>query len=123
MDRPSLKISQTFIDFVKPLMLIVDENTTEDQIQDTFQIAYTVWNAVIMDSVNGDDHYINRLNQTISKHPEFKDLLNQFVSRKKTLFAKDKRLIGNYKVTYKDGNLHVWAEARAPKTNERKSNA
>jgi len=120
MVRPSLKISQTFIDFVKPLMSIVDQNTTEDQIKDAFQIAYTVWNGVIMDSVNQDDHYIKRLYQLVPKHSEYTELLDQLILRKKTLFAEDKRLIGNYKVTYKDGDLHVRAEARSAKKTRKK---
>lgn len=120
MVRSSLKISRTFIDFVQHLLSIVDQNTTEDQIKEAFQIAYTVWNGIIMDSESQNDHYIKWLRQLASKRPELIELLDQLILRKKTLFAEDHRLIGNYKVTYKNGDLHVWAEARSAKKTRKK---
>ena len=109
------KISKTFIDFAQPFISIVDKNTTEYQIKRGFEIAYTVWNAVVMDAVNRTDHYTTLLNQLTSDDPLASGLLKQMVVRKQMVFAEDLRLIGEYKVTYKNGNLHVWAEARAAK--------
>ena len=123
MDRPSLKISQTFIDFVKPVMPPVDENTTEDQIRTIFEIGFMVWNAVLLDSVNNNDYYIGYIEEILSQNPGFDFFINPLIERRKTLFANDKRMIGNFTVTYKDGNLNVRAEARAPNKTERESNA
>jgi len=123
MDRPSLKISQTFIDFVKPVMPPVDENTTEDQIRTIFEIGFMVWNAVLLDSVNNNDYYIGYIEEILSQNPGFDFFINPLIERRKTLFANDKRMIGNFTVTYKDGNINVRAEAKAPNKTERKSNA
>ncbi len=109
------KISKTFINFSQPFISIIDKNTTEYQIKRGFEIAYTVWNAVVMDAVKRTDHYTTLLNQLTSDDPSASEFLNQLVVRKQTLFAEDLRLIGEYKVTYKNGNLHVWAEARFAK--------
>ena len=116
MDRPSLKISQTFIDFVKPVMPPIDENTTEDQIRTIFELGFMVWNAFLLDSVN-------KIENLLSKNPGFDMFIKPLIERRKTLFANDKRLIGDFTVTYKDGNLNVRAEARAPNKTERKFNA
>jgi hypothetical protein len=112
MDRPSLKISQTFIDFVKPLMPPIDENTTEEQIRTFFELGFTVWNAVLLDSVNKNDFYKKYLEELLSQNPGFDIFIKPLIERRKTLFANDKRMIGNFTVTYKDGNLNVRAEAR-----------
>ena len=122
MDRPSLKISQTFIDFVKPVMPPVDENTTEEQIRTIFEIGFMVWNAVLLDSVNNNDYYIGYIEEILSQNPGFDFFINPLIERRKTLFANDKRMIGNFTVTYKDGNINVRAEAKAPSKTERKSN-
>ena len=123
MDRPSLKISQTFIDFVKPVMPAIDENTTEDQIRTIFELGFMVWNAVLLDSVNKNDLHNRYLEELLSKNPGFDMFIRPLIERRKTLFANDKRMIGNFTVTYKDGNLNVRAEARAPNKTERKFNA
>ena len=122
MDRPSLKISQTFIDFVKPVMPPVDENTTEDQIRTLFELGFMVWNAVLLDSVNKNDFYKGYIEDLLSQNPGFDLFIRPLIERRKTLFANDKRLIGSFTVTYKDGNLNVRAEARAvpkPKKNKK----
>ncbi len=68
-----------------------------------------------MDSVNGNDHYVRWTKQLTSDDPSAKVLMNQMIDRKKTLFAEDQRLIEEYKITYTNGNLNVWAEARVSK--------
>ena len=122
MDRPSLKISQTFIDFVKPVMPPIDENTTEDQIRTIFELGFMVWNAVLLDSVNKNDFHNEYIENLLSENPGFDMFIKPLIERRKTLFANDKRMIGDFTVTYKDGNLNVRAEARAPSKTERKSN-
>ena len=118
MDRPSLKISQTFIDFVKSVMPPVDENATEEQIRTFFELGFMVWNAVLLDSVNKNNFYNEYIEELLSQNPGFDLFIRPLIERRKTLFANDKRMIGNFTVTYKDGNLNVRAEARAvPKPN------
>ena len=109
---PKRKISETFLDFAAPFVSLIDRNTTEHQIRQGFKIAYTVWNAVVLDAVNGNDEYIKKIHHLTSADPEAQALIGQLIARKRALFTEDQRLIGEYKVTYNHGELHVWAEAR-----------
>ena len=43
------KISKALIELAQPLLELVDKQTTEKQIDATFQLAVTVWNAVVFD--------------------------------------------------------------------------
>ena len=116
MDRPTLKISETFLEFAKPVLEMMDEGATEDNIKKCLEIAYTVWNSVIMESVYKNDFYMKSVDKLIAENPpEVGLILSQLVTRKKTLFAEDKRLIGKFEVTYKDGDLHLRAEVRVLK--------
>ena len=111
---PDRKISETFIDFAAPFVAMIDENTTQSQVEQGFKIAFTVWNAIVFDTVNGNDHYVSTLHQLTADEPLFRPMLDQLIARKRGFFADDLRLIGNYRLTYKKGDLHVWAEARRP---------
>lgn len=100
----------------------VDENTTEDQIRTFFELGFMVWNAVLLDSVNKNNFYKGYIEDLLSQNPGFDMFIRPLIERRKTLFANDKRLIGNFTVIYKDGNLNVRAEARAvpkPKKNKK----
>jgi hypothetical protein len=109
---PTRKISETFLDFAAPFVSLIDRNTTEHQIRQGFKIAYTVWNAVVLDAVNGNNEYIKEIHRLTSQDPESTALLDRLIARKRALFNEDQRLIGEYKVTYKRGRLHVRADAR-----------
>ena len=84
MDRPSLKISQTFIDFVKPVMPPVDENTTEDQIRTLFELGFMVWNAVLLDSVNKNNFYKGYIEDLLSQNPGFDLFIRPLIVRRGT---------------------------------------
>lgn len=47
-------------------------------------------------------------------NPIVASLVTQLIQRKRTLFKEDYRLIGDYKITRKGGQLNLWAEARDP---------
>ena len=114
---PDRKISETFIDFAAPFVAMIDENTTQSQVEQGFKIAFTVWNAVVIDTVNNNDHFVSTLHGLISSEPEGRALIDQLIARKRERFADDLRLIGNCRLTYDKGDLHVWAEARrSPRT-------
>ena len=113
---PDRKISETFIDFAAPFVAMVDENTTERQLEQGFKIAFTVWNSIVLDTLNGNDHYVSTLHELTEDQPLFKPMLAELIARKREHFADDLRLIGNYRLTYKNGDLHEWAEARKPPT-------
>jgi hypothetical protein len=113
---PSRKISETLIDFAKPFIDIVDETTTQDQLEIGFKIAITVWNAVVFEAVKNDPTYLKMLRTSVLEMDENSDygyaMIESLISRKKEFFADDLRAIGNFSLKYKDGYLHVKAEAR-----------
>jgi hypothetical protein len=111
---PNRKISEAFLDFASPLMAVMPDDASEASIEQALTIAFTVWNGVILDDVSGNNHYLTQLKKQAADNSALQALLAQLVHRKRTLFADDQRLVGNYKVTRKQGELRLWAEARDP---------
>ena len=111
---PDRKISETFLDFASPVLSMMPDDATEANIETALQIAFTVWNSVIFDEVDGNDHYIAWLRDLISDDPIGNSLVTKLIDRKRTTFAEDRRVIGNYKIRCKHGELNLWAEARNP---------
>ncbi len=111
---PNRKISETFLDFASPLTAVMPDDASEATIQKVLTIAFVAWNGIILDDVNGNGYYMARLKEQASHDPVLQALLTELVHRKRTLFADDQRLIGNYRVTRKRGELRPWAEARDP---------
>lgn len=116
---PDRKISETLIDFAQPIVAMIDDRTTEEQVRQGFVLAVTVWNAVVFDAVDGNTNHLDTMRQHLASEPEGTLLLRLLVHRKKTHFANDMRVIGKCTVTYEDGDLHVTAEARDPYSSKR----
>lgn len=108
------KISETLIDFAKPFLDIVDENTTEQEISAGFIVAITVWNSMVFDQWWSGENCLDKVRSLLLKmnDPRGAHLLETLIERKRKLFAHDLRAVGHYSFTYKDGNLHLHAEAR-----------
>jgi hypothetical protein len=87
-------------------------NATEEHVEKALKIAFTVWNSVVYDTVNGKTHWVAQIRQLAAKDPESSALLEMMITRKKKLFRDDLRLIGEYKLTRRSGGWHLWAEAR-----------
>ena len=51
---PDRKISETFLHFAEPLLEPLGPHATEEQENQALKIAFTVWNAVVYESANGD---------------------------------------------------------------------
>lgn len=107
------KISAVLIDFARPLLDHIDEHTTEADIATALMVAITVWNAVVL------DHWWSgqRLNKVRSlvlqqNDPQMTHLIEVLADRKQRYFAQDLRAITDYSVSYKEGDLHVHAQAR-----------
>jgi hypothetical protein len=71
--------------------------------------------SVVFDDVNGDDHWATEIRQLISRSPGSGVLVNTLIARKRVLFGEDRRLIGEYKVTFEQGRFTLRA-ARAPQS-------
>lgn len=109
---PDRKISETFLHFAEPLLGILGPQATEGQMEEPLQLAFTVWNAVVYADAAGNSRFLNSLRKLTGNNP----LIAGLITRKRNLFGDDHRLIGQYKLSRKQGEIRLWAEARDPLT-------
>jgi hypothetical protein len=79
------KISDTLIDFAKPLLDHVDENTTEEDIKAGFILAITVWNAMVFDQWWSGERCMDKVRSLIleSNDPRRTHLIETLAERKR----------------------------------------
>jgi hypothetical protein len=108
------KISATLIDYAKPLLDHIDEHTTEEEISIGLMVAITVWNAMVLDRWWTAQDNLNKVRSLLleKNNPQGTHLIEVLADRKRKYFSEDLRAISDYSVSYKDGHLHVHAEAR-----------
>ena len=111
---PDRKISETFLHFAEPLLSGLGPNATDDQMNEALKIAFVVWNSVVYDTVNGETKLVDQIHQTTSHDPDLSLFIAQLIFRKHNLFGDDHRLVGEFELTRKDGELRLRAEARDP---------
>ena len=117
---PNRKISETFFAFTAPLLEAAGAKATKKQVEEALQIAFTAWNSVVYDTVSGKTHWVTRIRELTAKDPESSALMEMMISRKKTMFTDDLRVIGEYRLTKRPGEWHLWAEAREPSRDQMK---
>jgi hypothetical protein len=110
------KISETFLDFSSPLLDALGENASKYQVEQVLKIAFTVWNAAVLDTVKGNTQFVNQLMESTSEDPMSATLIMQMINRKQDVFSCDHRLIGEYWLTKKKGEWRLRAEAKDPLT-------
>lgn len=113
---PDRKISETFLQFAEPLLTPLGPSATKEQMNQVLQVAFTVWNAVVYESVNSDTQYLQMARDLTKGQPEIEALINQLIQRKRQLFGDDHRLVGEFKLTLTNGELNLRVEARDPAT-------
>jgi hypothetical protein len=111
---PHRKISETFLDFAAPLLNDLAGDAPEIPARNALIVCFTAWNAVIFSDVLKDDYFIEEVQRLTTGKPEAALLLEQMMTRKRKLFAKDTRLIGNWEVTRTTGGINLHAEAVDP---------
>ncbi len=77
-------------------------------------IAWTVWNAVVFTDVGKTDNSLNLLRSSIAGDVQLRGIVEALIDRKRTLFGDDDRVIGEYELYRKDGEIRLCAEARTP---------
>ena len=87
-------ISEMFLDFADPIMESLPEDGNAAQMEHALKIAYTMWNAMVLEEVKGDRHTLDLLHAAVVQHPEATILINALIDRKQTWFGSDPRLIG-----------------------------
>ncbi len=112
---PDRKISETFLDFAQPLLSGLGSEATDNQMNEALKIAFVVWNSVVYDTVNGETKLVDQLRQSTSHDPDMSLFIARLIFRKHNLFGDDHRLVGEFKLTRKNGELNLRAEARDPR--------
>lgn len=118
---PNRKISETFLEFASPMLQVLPTPMKREDIEKILKIAFTVWNVVVYADVRGDEHFVAELRKSVSSAVEVEIIINNLISRKRTLFGDDQRLIGEYKLTMNKGELKLRVEARSPYPNPDKT--
>jgi hypothetical protein len=90
--HPSGKISEAFLNFLEPLLDLLDDLSSKKGLDDTLMIGALIWNSVIFDTVEGTTKHVNE----IRKHTKHDLIIETMIRRKQTEFSHDLRLIGDY---------------------------
>lgn len=109
------KISAAFLDFASPLIDAAGPDAGNSELTPILTLAFTAWNAVVLDRVNGDTQFVDAIRLTTAGNPGSAALMELLLERKRLLFADDERLIGNYELLQEDGEWVLRAEARDPR--------
>jgi hypothetical protein len=104
---PERKISEAFLRFAEPLLASLVPDATEHQMEEVLKLAFVVWNAVVYDTAVGDPQFLASLREAMSSEPPIAEAIEELVVRKRSLFADDHRLVGEYKLIRKDGELRL----------------
>lgn len=114
-ELPGGRISETLLEFAAPLPEAAGNAAGQPQIESVLRVACTVWNAVVLDAVNGNTRFVDELRRRTAIHPGPAVVVEQLIMRKRTSFADDYRAIGNHELCQKGGEWVLRAEARDPR--------
>ena len=108
------KISETLLDFSKPLLEAIGNGATKQELQRALSITYSVWNAVNFDSIINGTKYVTMLRQTMEKDLIGRGVIEELIKRKRNEFGDDLRLIGDYSLKWVNGEWRLRADVRDP---------
>ncbi len=117
---PTRKISETIIDFAQPLLAQVDSTTSQETIRQGFLIAVTIWNAFVMDRVNGYSDYQTLMRKQLGEQWEANPVIKALVERRLNNFADDMRLVAEHQVLFDANGYRLRAAASDPYTSTRR---
>jgi len=108
------KVSATILAFVEPLFLMPGGPPPE-KFEQIMSIAVLVWNAVVLDDHEGTDYLAQtRAQLRLMDDPRGREfmvaLVDDLADRKRTVFAEDDWLVGEWKIL--EGTSRVRVEAR-----------
>jgi hypothetical protein len=112
---PNRKISETFLHYAEPLLVLLGPDPTDEMMEQALKMAFTVWNTIVYEKVNGDARFLDMLKSSYAEKPDMAAFIADLIDRKRFLFGDDDRLIGEYKLFHEKGELRLRAEARDPR--------
>ena len=111
---PDTKLSETFLEFAEPLLEKEGASPTAQEVETVLQLASTIWNAVVLDTIHGSSEWVKRVQSQMAGHPSLDVLAEQMIVRKQSLFGHDLRLVGELKILGNEGEWRLRVEARDP---------
>lgn len=109
------RISAAFLDFASPLIEATGPEAGSVEFASILKLAFTAWNAVVLDTVNEDTRFVAAIREATAVEPGAAALLEQLLERKRLVFGDDNRLVGNYELRQEAGEWILRAEARDPR--------
>ena len=100
--------------FAAPIIHDLPSEAPEHRAREALQVSFTAWNAVIFADVLNDPGSLDEIRRLTAGKPETALLVDQLIERKRSLFADDDRMIGDWEVTRTEDGINVRAEARDP---------
>ena len=83
----------------------------EHKAREALKVCFTVWNAVVLADVLNNHRFLDDIRALTAANPGTAFLMEQLIARKRSLFANDERLIGNWVVTRTADGVNLHAEA------------
>jgi nitrate reductase NapE component len=122
-DGPDLQprpIAETLKEYAAPLLAKVKEETTREELLASLRLVVTIWNALTVDAWGAGTSHEAEV-QAVLAGPqaprELAWLYDEFVRRKRELFAEDLRAIGSFDlIQHGPGDFSLHAEARLPES-------
>lgn len=111
---PTRKISETILDFAQPFLVQVDSTMPQETIRQGIGIAVTIWNAFVLDRVNGNSELKNLMRKQLGSQWETNPVIKALVERREKHFADDLRLVAEHRVSFGKNGYSLWAAASDP---------
>ena len=110
---PNTKISQTILEFGKPVILQLPMNPSKEEFDGAIRIVISAWNAVVMDSWENGNKFESLLLSCMAEAPKQAQVeIKRLIKRKKSNFSLDPRAVGEHWVREGNGELVFGCEAR-----------
>ncbi len=107
------KISQTILEFGKSVFLELPSECSKEDYGAALRIVIAVWNAITIDSWNGNDDGERELFKVFDSMPKEQIIVfKRLIKRKKNKFPKDLRAVGEHWIREENGEFIFGCEAR-----------
>jgi hypothetical protein len=109
------KISETLLDFVRPLVEAAGAQQDEHRLRAVLSFGTNVWNLVVSEQLRGSNDALSMTRIDIKPGTVPADILvwfDRLVTRKRAHFAGDRRFVGNWRVHRTARMVNVEMEAR-----------
>jgi hypothetical protein len=116
---PSNKISATFLEFLDPVLEVMNDPEDEQEMENILMLGCIVWNAVVYADAVDDDMHLAALDEVMTREPHTRPLIGRLIERKRAEYPRDQRLIGKYELKTVDGEVRLRVEARSPYPNDK----